>query len=59
MSNDTFELLSLNGIPIFAKEEWRDASDGRKSIADWVFETNKKVAPICYFKAFSQIACLK
>ena len=59
MSNDTFELTSLNGIPIFAKEEWRDASDGRKSIADWVFETNKPVTPVCYFKEISQIAWLE
>ena len=55
MSNDTFELTSINGIPIFVSEEWRDASEGSKSIADWVYETNKPVVPICYFKALSQI----
>ena len=54
MSNDTFELTSINGVPIFVSEEWRDASNGRKSIADWVYETNKPVAPVCYFKALSQ-----
>ena len=55
MSNDTFELTSINGVPIFVSEEWRDASNGRKSIADWVYETNKPVAPVCYFKAISHI----
>ena len=56
VSNDTFELTSINGIPIFVSAEWRDASNGSKSIADWVYETNKPVAPICYFKALSQKA---
>ena len=59
MSNDTFELTSLEGVPLFAKEEWRGGSEERKSIADWVFETNKPVAPVCYFKEFSQIAWLE
>ena len=53
MSNDTFELTSINGYPIFVSEEWRSAPDGSKSISDWVYETNKPVAPICYFKADS------
>ena len=56
MSNDTFELTSINGFPIFVSEEWRSAPDGSKSISDWVYETNKPVAPICYFKALSQIS---
>ena len=53
-SNDTYELTTINGIPIFVGAEWRDASDGSQSIADWVYETNKPVSPICYFKALSQ-----
>ena len=53
-SNDTYELTTINGIPIFVGAEWRDASDGGQSIADWVYETNKPVSPICYFKALSQ-----
>ena len=53
MSNDTFQLTSINGIPIFASDEWRDASNGRISIADWVYETKKTVSPICYFKEIS------
>ena len=59
ISNDTFELTSINGIPIFVSAEWRDASNGSKSIADWVYETDKPVAPICYFKALSQKAWLR
>ena len=55
ISNNTFELTSINGIPIFASQEWRDASDGTQSIANWVYETNKPVSPICYFKILSQI----
>ena len=58
MSNDTFELTSIHGIPIFASEVWRDASNGEKSIADWVYEKNKPVSPICYFKEFPNIAWL-
>ena len=56
ISNDTFELRSINGIPIFVGEEWRNAPNGSKSIAEWVYETNKPVTPICYFKALSQIS---
>ena len=56
ISNDTFELRSINGIPIFVGEEWRNAPNGSKSIAEWVYETNKPVTPICYFKARSQIS---
>ena len=55
ISNKTFQLTSISGIPIFASQEWRDASDGRLSIADWVYETNKPVSPICYFKALFQM----
>ena len=55
-TTDTFELTSINGIPIFVSEEWREPPDGSKSIADWVFETNKPTTPICYFKAHSQIS---
>lgn len=58
VSNNSFELTSINGIPIFVSAEWRDASNGSKSIADWVYETDKPVAPICYFKALSQKAKL-
>ena len=54
-SNDTFELTTINGIPIFVSAEWREASDGSQSIADWVYETNKPVSPICYFKKLSKI----
>ena len=57
-TKDTFELTSINGIPIFVSEEWREAPDGSKSIADWVYETNKPMAPVCYFKAHSQISGL-
>jgi len=53
-SNNTYELTTINGIPIFVGAEWRDASDGSQSIADWVYETNKPVSPICYFKALSR-----
>ena len=55
-TTDTFELTSINGIPIVVSEEWRKTPDGSKSIADWVFETNKPLTPICYFKAHSQIS---
>lgn len=58
MSNDTFELTSINGFPIFASEVWRDASNGDKSIADWIYEKNKPVSPICYFKEIPNKACL-
>jgi len=54
-SNYTYELTTISGIPIFVSEEWRDASDGSQSIADWVYETNKPVSPICYFKKLSKI----
>ena len=54
-SNDTYELTTINDMPVFVSAEWRDASNGSKSIADWVYETTKPVAPICYFKALSQI----
>ena len=52
-TKDTFELRSINGIPIFVSEEWREGPNGGRSIADWVYETNKTVAPICYFKVVS------
>ena len=57
-SNDTFELTTINGIPIFVSAEWREASDGSQSIADWVYETNKPVSPICYFKTLSRICIM-
>ena len=58
MSNDTFELTSIHGIPIFASEVWRDTSNGEKSITDWVYEKNRPVSPICYFKEHPNIAWL-
>ena len=58
-SNDTYELTTINDMPIFVSAEWRDASNGSKSIADWVYETNKPVSPICYFQALSQLYLIK